>query len=138
MNDSWLDDAIRNLPVPPASRGFSERTLARLRARSASRRARWRFGLLTASALTFAGAVLLAVWPSEPQPSVTEEELKGLRAEIRSLRREMENTAVNIEVSHGERGTLRVDMDALFRAGVGDETGAATWNALVAVEGGEL
>ncbi|MEM6732813.1 MAG: hypothetical protein AAF658_14740 [Myxococcota bacterium] len=136
MRDSWLDNALRSLDGPEPSRDFSVRTLNALRLQRDRRRARIRLGFLATSVLTLGCALILAWLPSSTDPSVTEAEIAGLRAEIHSLRSEL--PALEFEIDRGASGELWVDMDALLSASANEGDPSESLDALFAIEGGQL
>ena len=136
MRDTWLDESLRKLEGSPARPGFSGRVLTRLRERQAARRARYRWWVVSTSAMAATAAVLmLALTPSAPR-EVTADELAALRAELSSLRAAL--PAPTFEIETPNSGELQVDMEALLSTSAAWRSDGRAADTVFVAEGGQL
>lgn len=123
MNESRLDEALRELPRPKASPGFTSRVLARLEERPRRGLGLWpRVAAAAAAVMVIAGCVGLLAWRRHHEEITTERmaELGQIRGQLEELRREAAPPLVYLE---GSNLDLLVDMRPAGRAGQAAERG---------------
>lgn len=110
MNESRLDEALRDLPRPKASPGFTPRLLARLEERPRRGTGLWpRAVAVAATVLVIAGSLGLLAWRRHSDEITNQRlaELGQIRGQLEELRREAAPPVVYLE---GANLDLLVDM----------------------------